>query len=587
MKKSILSTLILLILFSACETPQIDVYGDIYGIISDGKTYEPVKGASVILSPGNISTTTGSDGHYEFTDLEAGQYKVQVQANNYVSNTRQITVVAGKEASGDILLSPVEKTASFDVSATTLNFDKTYTELILEIFNTGNSGTINYTITGVDADWLAIDPTSGSIDMGKSASVKVSVDRSKITKDENVFITVNAAGHSKSILVKVSAAEKESYIEILPSTTLDFGKAETAMDITLKAHNKAFAYTAKIEDCDGEWLNISKTSGTIPDFEANQRTETITVTANRNKMPDIEEACVIVISAGDEKYYINVSIEKEAYIEISPSANLDFGLTETAMDITLKAHNKAFAYTAKIEDCDGEWLNISKTSGTIPDFEANQRTETITLTAIRKKMPSTEESCIVIITAGTDTYRLFVSAQKEKDEEDNNGGNDDNDNDNDNGGDNGGDETPEEDYSSATIVSCDPTIVPAIVDCKRSGTTVTFNYTLQNNGDYIAMWWMYRPGYSWGGSLFAEKSLIYDNLWNEYPYSNVTMTFRTSSQDHDFVYSDFPSGLPCKGSITIQNVSEEAASLTFIISVSTNSRELINHEIRFKDVPIY
>lgn len=84
----------------SCTSPVVNVFGSIYGIITDAQTGEPVRAASVILSPGNITTVTGSDGHYEFVDLEAGQYKLQVTAPGYLVNTRQITAMAGTEDSG-------------------------------------------------------------------------------------------------------------------------------------------------------------------------------------------------------------------------------------------------------------------------------------------------------------------------------------------------------------------------------------------------------------------------------------------------------------------------------------------------------
>lgn len=74
------------LLMNSCSTNEIDVFGGIYGIISDMETGEPIRGASVILSPCNVSSITGFDGSYDYKNLEAKQYKLQVQANGYATN---------------------------------------------------------------------------------------------------------------------------------------------------------------------------------------------------------------------------------------------------------------------------------------------------------------------------------------------------------------------------------------------------------------------------------------------------------------------------------------------------------------------
>ena len=70
--------------------------GSIYGMVSDAESTSPIMGAQVILSPGNITAVTGSDGTYEFQNLDAGQYKLMVSASGYNVNNRQVTVVAGE-----------------------------------------------------------------------------------------------------------------------------------------------------------------------------------------------------------------------------------------------------------------------------------------------------------------------------------------------------------------------------------------------------------------------------------------------------------------------------------------------------------
>ena len=197
--------LLAVLLMTACEEELPETMGGIYGIVSNVETGEPVRGASVILSPGNQTTVTGYDGHFEFSNLEAGQYKLQVSASGYNTNSRQITVIAGKEASGDMPLSPIAEVMNVRLSNNYFEFGSSHSELALTIQNTGNSGSIDWIITGVDATWLKVSPISGSIAMGKTADVKLVVDRSKLATDEaSTTFMVNAAGGSQSVRVNVS-----------------------------------------------------------------------------------------------------------------------------------------------------------------------------------------------------------------------------------------------------------------------------------------------------------------------------------------------------------------------------------------------
>lgn len=99
------------ILFAAtlifgCVEEEVPIFGDVYGTIKDSLTGEPIRNAEVILSPTNMSTISGSDGHFEFHSLEAKQYTISVASNGYESNSRQITIIPGQSISCDIMLKP-------------------------------------------------------------------------------------------------------------------------------------------------------------------------------------------------------------------------------------------------------------------------------------------------------------------------------------------------------------------------------------------------------------------------------------------------------------------------------------------------
>lgn len=192
-------------LLAGCSEDETSIFGGIYGTIRDTETGMPIYNAEIILSPGSRTTVSGSDGSYEYQNLDAGQYSLSVVAKGYQYNSRTVSVLAGESTRCDMRLVPEKQMSGVEFSTTSLNFDKTYTDLTFEIHNVGTSGSVNWSITDISAAWLSVSPMSGTTDMGKSSSVKVSINRSLITEDAMSVFTVNAAGGSKSIVVSVYA----------------------------------------------------------------------------------------------------------------------------------------------------------------------------------------------------------------------------------------------------------------------------------------------------------------------------------------------------------------------------------------------
>jgi DNA-binding winged helix-turn-helix (wHTH) protein len=58
----------------------------------------------VVLSPGGKTKTTGSDGRYEFQDLDAAQYTITVQKNGYQTNRKTVTAVSDEKTEANIPL---------------------------------------------------------------------------------------------------------------------------------------------------------------------------------------------------------------------------------------------------------------------------------------------------------------------------------------------------------------------------------------------------------------------------------------------------------------------------------------------------
>lgn len=111
------------LLFFACTERMVNTTGNIYGTVVDANTGEPLNNCSVILNPLGLTTVTGSDGTFRFTNIEGGQWSIQVSKVEYVATSRSITVIPGEESRIDFLL--YKESASKGIISGTVKDSKT------------------------------------------------------------------------------------------------------------------------------------------------------------------------------------------------------------------------------------------------------------------------------------------------------------------------------------------------------------------------------------------------------------------------------------------------------------------------------
>ncbi len=104
MKKIVVFVLasVSMLAFSSCDPVVHETFGEIYGVVSDMDTTEPVEGATIVLSPGGTTRMTGSDGRFEYQSLEPQQYTITVQKSGYSTNRKSVTVVVGEKTEANI-----------------------------------------------------------------------------------------------------------------------------------------------------------------------------------------------------------------------------------------------------------------------------------------------------------------------------------------------------------------------------------------------------------------------------------------------------------------------------------------------------
>ena len=328
--KKFLAMLLCATMLVSCSEDEVSVFGNIYGTITDSKTGEPVRNAEVIISPGNKTIVSGSDGHFEFRDLEAEQYKVSVDADGYEYNSRQVTVVPGKDVTCDFRLKAIEIIQNLTVSPTTLNFGTSQTEMSVTIANKGTEET-EWTVEMGNNSWLSANPKMGRIGAGKSQTIVFTVKRELLTEEKSIVVNIAAFGNTYPI--SVSCAPKQTHGELsVESTSLDFGEDATELNLKIKnVGDDVMNWT--ISNITAPCLSVSETSGKL-DIGENK---IVKVKLDRDKLTE-DLSTTFIVSDGSNNKSITVKAKKKILkgeLSIEPTS-LDFGEDASEKTITIK-----------------------------------------------------------------------------------------------------------------------------------------------------------------------------------------------------------------------------------------------------------
>ena len=194
--------LLAILTIASCAKDEEVMTGTINGFVSDyTNANAPIAGATVTINSKGLTKTTGSDGRFEFANLEPGTYSIAVSANNYQPTTKQVTVYAGQTVNCDFQLEKAG--ASIEISPQTLSFGKDVEQLSFSIKNNGNSS-LNYSISNAP-DFIEVSPASGTVAAKATQSVSVHVkERSSITTNRAGQLTVNVGNDSYIVSINVT-----------------------------------------------------------------------------------------------------------------------------------------------------------------------------------------------------------------------------------------------------------------------------------------------------------------------------------------------------------------------------------------------
>ncbi len=205
--------------------------GSIAGIVADKVTGAPVPIVNLKLDPGGKSTVTGTDGTYLYKDLTPGVYTIQLSKDGYKNNTGKLTVAAGIQTEGDLLIERIPATITVDKKELDFGIDQTLNSLSFSVVNNDYS-TLIWNIGGLE-DWIKVDPISGELAYGKTATVIVTINRNsdkiKPGTNSSVIVIRSSSGHgSTEVAIKVTGEVKED-----PSVNILDATQVTSSSVTL------------------------------------------------------------------------------------------------------------------------------------------------------------------------------------------------------------------------------------------------------------------------------------------------------------------------------------------------------------------
>ena len=334
--------------------------GRIQGIVTNMNTTEPIQGVNISLSPTGASAVTGSDGRYEFNNLEAGNYTVQGVKAGFESNTKNISITAGNVSSGDMQLRPAA--TGFRLNVEYLDFGTNFSQLQFKIINASANTPMSWEILE-SLNWLAVTPNTGNLQGGQETTITVNIDRSLITQSTTANLTVRSADQSIVLPINVSVAGNNGPQLQLSENSLDFGT--TANSLAFYVMNTGPSNTSLNWVCSNinvSWLTLTPTEGNT----AGGASTMVTATIDRSQITGMVSTSVTVNGAGTSQtitFSAAASGTGTAILQLS-EGSLDFGETATSMSFQVKNVGSAGTTLSwSINPVTVDWLTLTPMSG--------------------------------------------------------------------------------------------------------------------------------------------------------------------------------------------------------------------------------
>lgn len=281
------------IVISSCSPEDIiDTTGNLIGVVCDSRNGQTLSGVSVTLSPTGVTYSTGSDGRYEFKDIQSQNYSVSVKKEGYREDKKTIFVPVAQDVNLDFQIDPL--TGSLKLSQTTLDFGNDATTLAFDIENNGEAS-LTWELSE-DVSWITCSPTSGTISKGGKTSVFVKVDRKGLERG-NYSQTIAISSDGGSSIISVNMSVQGLMVKVSPEE-LDFGSTSSSLELNLTNNGSgSISYTLTASN---EWIKLSRTTGNFT------KTENITVSVDRSSLSEGDHSGNLLLTIGEDRISIPV-----------------------------------------------------------------------------------------------------------------------------------------------------------------------------------------------------------------------------------------------------------------------------------------
>lgn len=376
--------------------------GRIQGIVTNMNTTEPIQGVNISLSPTGASAVTGSDGRYEFNNLEPGNYTVQGVKAGFESNTKNISITVGNVSSGDMQLRPTVN--GFRLNVEYLDFSTNFSQLQFKIINASATLPLSWEIME-SMNWMTVTPSTGNLQGGQETTITVNIDRSLITQSTTANLTVRSTDQSIVLPVNVSVAGNNGPQLQLSENSLDFGT--TANSLAFYVMNTGPSNTSLNWVCSNinvSWLTLTPTEGNT----AGGASTMVTATIDRSQIDGMVSTSVTVNGAGASQT-ITFSAASNgtgtAILQLS-EGSLDFGETATSMSFQVKnVGSSGTTLSWSINPITVDWLTINPMSGS-----TNAGSGTLVTAMIDRSKIHGPVSTTVTVNGTNNSANLNVSA---------------------------------------------------------------------------------------------------------------------------------------------------------------------------------
>ena len=190
---------------TAGQTTQVNVFlklppvttGSITGIVKDTDNGQLIANCNITITPGGLSKITSSQGRYEFSDLESGEYTMTFTKSGYETASTYVTVTAGKVSTVDIFL---KSKSAFSLSEDSYDFGDLEQSKIFYFFNNSDEN-CSFSIINIP-NWLSFSKTEGTVNALGTESVVATVNRDYLS--EGTFsqnVTISYSGKTSGAVI--------------------------------------------------------------------------------------------------------------------------------------------------------------------------------------------------------------------------------------------------------------------------------------------------------------------------------------------------------------------------------------------------